>query len=693
MFERILIANRGEIACRIAATARRLGIATVAVYSDADREAAHVAACDEAWRVGPPPARESYLRADRLIEIALERRAQAIHPGYGFLSENESFAQAVVDAGLVFIGPPAAAIAAMGSKSAAKALMERAGVPLVPGYHGERQQAEYLRGQADAIGYPVLIKASAGGGGKGMRIVQASADFEAALASCRREALAAFGDDRVLVERYLQRPRHIEIQVFADRHGQCLSLFERDCSIQRRHQKVIEEAPAPGMDAARRAAMGDAAVAAARAVGYEGAGTVEFIAEPDGRFYFMEMNTRLQVEHPVTEMITGQDLVEWQLRVAAGEPLPVAAEQLSITGHAIEVRLYAEQPERGFLPSIGRIEHLRLPEASAFAIKDRAGGRAAVRIDAGVRAGDTITPHYDPMIAKLICWGQDRAQAIARMRQALAQVELAGPACNAALLARLMEEPDFVAGRLDTGLIERERAGLLPEAPASADARTRAIAAAAVLWRDRPAPPATDWSDPWGRHDGWRAFGNGRARLRLIELAQGTTLDLAIEYLRDGSIRILDGEVQLSLSDILADPGGARLSGVIDGERFRVSVCWSGSTLHLFDTGSHHRFTASRGDEAADGDAALEGSAAGLSAPMPGKVIELKVAEGDEVTAGQPLMVLEAMKMEHTISAPRAGCVVRLHAALGEQVLEGAPLIAIGPPGERTSAPPEEVQP
>jgi 3-methylcrotonyl-CoA carboxylase alpha subunit len=693
MFERILIANRGEIACRIAATARRLGIATVAVYSDADREAAHVAACDEAWRVGPSPARESYLVADRLIKIALERRAQAIHPGYGFLSENQSFAQAVVDAGLVFIGPPAAAIAAMGSKSAAKALMERAGVPLVPGYHGERQQAEYLRGQADAIGYPVLIKASAGGGGKGMRIVHASADFEAALASCRREALAAFGDDRVLVERYLQRPRHIEIQVFADRHGQCVSLFERDCSIQRRHQKVIEEAPAPGMDAARRAAMGDAAVAAARAVGYEGAGTVEFIVEPDGRFYFMEMNTRLQVEHPVTEMITGQDLVEWQLRVAAGEPLPVAAGQLSITGHAIEVRLYAEQPERGFLPSIGRIDHLRLPEASSFAIKDRSGGRAAVRIDAGVRAGDTITPHYDPMIAKLICWGQDRGQAIARMRQALAQVELAGPACNAALLARLMDEPDFVAGRLDTGLIERERARLLPEAPPCADARTRAIAAAAVLWRERAGPAATAWADPWGQHDGWRAFGNGRARLRLTELARSASLDLAIEYLRDGSIRILDGEAQLSLSDILADPGGARLSGVIDGERFRVSVCWSGSTLHLFEAGSHHRFAGIAVEDGSDGDATSEGSAASLSAPMPGKVIELKVAEGDEVTAGQPLMVLEAMKMEHTISAPRGGRVVRLHAVPGEQVVEGAILVAIGPADEPARAPLERAEP
>ncbi|RPH58276.1 MAG: ATP-grasp domain-containing protein, partial [Burkholderiales bacterium] len=421
MFSKILIANRGEIACRVAATARRLGIRTVAVYSDADANARHVAACDEAWRLGPPAARESYLRADLILEIAQRTGAKAIHPGYGFLSENEGFARAVEQAGLVFVGPPADAIAAMGSKSAAKALMERAGVPLVPGYHGDDQDPALLAREAARIGFPVLIKASAGGGGKGMRIVERADVFDAMLASCKREAKNAFGDDAVLIERYVTRPRHIEIQVFADTRGGCVYLFERDCSVQRRHQKVLEEAPAPGMTEERRRAMGEAAVAAARAVGYVGAGTVEFIADQSGRFWFMEMNTRLQVEHPVTEMITGFDLVEWQLRVAAGQPLPATQEALRIRGHAIEARVYAENPDKGFLPSIGTLRHLRTPPAAAFShtVDGTAHDEpAAVRIDSGVREGDSITPHYDPMIAKLIVWGRDRDHALARMSQA-----------------------------------------------------------------------------------------------------------------------------------------------------------------------------------------------------------------------------------------------------------------------------------
>ncbi|MFP5411588.1 MAG: acetyl/propionyl/methylcrotonyl-CoA carboxylase subunit alpha, partial [Gammaproteobacteria bacterium] len=448
MFDKILIANRGEIACRVAATARRLGIRTVAVYSDADAGAKHVATCDEAYRLGPAPARESYLRADRILEIARHCGAQAIHPGYGFLSENEAFARAVQEAGLVFIGPPADAIAAMGSKSAAKALMEKAGVPLVPGYHGSEQDPAFLAGEAERIGFPVLIKASAGGGGKGMRIVERADQFAAALASCQREARNAFGDEHVLIERYVLRPRHIEIQVFADTHGNCVHLFERDCSVQRRHQKVIEEAPAPGMTAERRAAMGEAAVAAARAVGYVGAGTVEFIADQAGNFWFMEMNTRLQVEHPVTEMITGQDLVEWQLRVAAGEPLPKAQPELSIDGHAIEVRLYAENPDKGFLPSIGTLKRLRLPDGESFAIgsaTSAGGASAGVRVDSGVREGDAITPHYDPMIAKLICHGRDRAEARLRMAGALARVQAAGVQTNAAFLSRLMRDQAFAA--------------------------------------------------------------------------------------------------------------------------------------------------------------------------------------------------------------------------------------------------------
>lgn len=426
MFNKILIANRGEIACRVIATCRRLGIATVAVYSDADRNARHVRLADEAIHIGAAPAAESYLRAEVILDAARRSGAQAIHPGYGFLSENAGFARACDAAGIVFIGPPASAIDAMGDKSSAKALMQTANVPLTPGYHGERQEPEFLRAQADAIGYPVLIKASAGGGGKGMRKVEASADFEAALASCQREAQASFGNAHVLVEKYVERPRHIEIQVFGDSHGNVVYLFERDCSVQRRHQKVLEEAPAPGMTTGRRAAMGKAATDAARAVGYVGAGTVEFIAGPDGDFYFMEMNTRLQVEHPVTELITGTDLVEWQLRVAAGQPLPKTQEQLHIHGHAIEARLYAEDADRGFLPSTGTLRHLRLPQPSAN-----------VRVDAGVEQGDAITPYYDPMIAKLIVWDVGRASALQRMQQALAQCQVVGVTTNAAFLRRL----------------------------------------------------------------------------------------------------------------------------------------------------------------------------------------------------------------------------------------------------------------
>ncbi|MEP6702134.1 MAG: biotin carboxylase N-terminal domain-containing protein, partial [Betaproteobacteria bacterium] len=462
MFDKILIANRGEIACRVAATARRLGIRTVAVYSDADADSKHVAVCDEAFRLGPAPARESYLRGDAIVEIAKRCGAGAIHPGYGFLSENEAFAQACADAGIAFIGPPPSAIAAMGSKSESKRLMGAAGVPLVPGYHGADQDAALLRREADQIRFPVLIKASAGGGGKGMRVVEKGADFAAALASCLREAKASFGDDRVLIEKYLTKPRHIEIQVFADAHGNCVYLFERDCSVQRRHQKVLEEAPAPGMTAERRRAMGEAAVAAARAVGYVGAGTVEFIVDtldprPDS-FYFMEMNTRLQVEHPVTEMITRLDLVEWQLRVAAGEHLPLSQDRLAINGHAIEARIYAEDPSRDFLPSVGRIAHLATPAAISFAFNgdaDPAREPASVRIDSGVREGDAISQFYDPMLAKLIVWGHDRPAALRQMRAALAAYQVAGVTTNIEFLHRLVAHHAFANADLDTGLIAR----------------------------------------------------------------------------------------------------------------------------------------------------------------------------------------------------------------------------------------------
>ncbi|MCO4866009.1 ATP-grasp domain-containing protein, partial [Cupriavidus sp. WGlv3] len=455
-------------------------IRTVAVYSDADAEARHVAFCDEAVHIGGAAARDSYLRADHIIEMARETGAQAIHPGYGFLSENEAFAEACAAAGLVFIGPPASAIHAMGSKSAAKQLMEKASVPLVPGYHGEDQDPALLRREADRIGYPVLLKASAGGGGKGMRVVESGDGFEAALASVKREASASFGDDKVLVEKYLTRPRHIEIQVFADTHGNCVYLFERDCSVQRRHQKVLEEAPAPGMTEERRRAMGEAAVAAAKAVGYVGAGTVEFIANQDGSFYFMEMNTRLQVEHPVTEMITGQDLVEWQLRVAAGEPLPLTQEQLRIDGHALEARIYAENPDKQFLPSTGTLRFLRTPPAVQFMRGEDAHGPAGVRIDAGVREGDTISPFYDPMIAKLIVWGKDRDEALARMRQALAAYHVVGLSTNVAFLQRLVKSEAFRTADLDTGLIERNEAVLFPP-PAPVGMEVIALAVAALL--------------------------------------------------------------------------------------------------------------------------------------------------------------------------------------------------------------------
>ncbi|HNB44084.1 MAG TPA: biotin carboxylase N-terminal domain-containing protein, partial [Burkholderiaceae bacterium] len=493
MFKKILIANRGEIACRVAQTARRLGVQTVAVYSDADAQAQHVRACDEAVHIGGNAAKDSYLQWQRILDAARATGAQAIHPGYGFLSENEDFARACAAAGLVFIGPPPEAIAAMGSKAAAKALMERAGVPLVPGYHGANNEPAFLQTEAERIGFPVLIKASAGGGGRGMRRVDRAEDFAAALASCQREAKASFGDDHVLVERYVTRPRHVEIQVFGDTQGNCVYLFERDCSVQRRHQKVLEEAPAPGMSEARRAEMGAAAVAAAKAVGYVGAGTVEFIAEPtadgDLRFYFMEMNTRLQVEHPVSEAITGHDLVEWQLRVASGEPLPARQDELQIRGHAIEARICAENPDAGFLPATGTLQVLRWPSHVGFqrnATQDGAAEPAPVRVDAGVRQGDAISPYYDSMVAKLIVWGTDRAQALARLDAALRDTHIVGLSTNVAFLRRVVNSRAFAGADLDTALIERERdalfnVGALPLAQAAAGVAAHRLAAEAAL--------------------------------------------------------------------------------------------------------------------------------------------------------------------------------------------------------------------
>ncbi len=659
MFSKILIANRGEIACRVIRTARRMGLRSVAVYSEADTGARHVRLADEAVLIGPAAARESYLNAARIVEAAQESGAGAIHPGYGFLSENAGFAEACTKAGIVFIGPPVAAIRAMGSKSAAKTLMEKAGVPLVPGYHGDKQEADFLKSQAAQIGYPVLIKASAGGGGKGMRIVGTDADFDAALASCRREAAASFGDDRVLIEKYLTRPRHIEMQVFGDSHGNVIHLYERDCSVQRRHQKVLEEAPAPGMTLERRAAMGRAAVEAARAVGYVGAGTVEFIAEPDGNFYFMEMNTRLQVEHPVTEMVTGLDLVEWQLRVAAGEPLPLAQEQIALRGYALEARIYAEDPARGFLPSTGRLLHLSPPAESLH-----------VRVDTGVEEGDEITPHYDPMIAKLIVWDETRDRALARLLQALTQYRIVGVANNVEFLARLAACPAFAAADLDTGLIEREQAFLFPGA-ATPGAEVFALAALAELLREdflarRAAALDADPNSPWHSRDGWRLNAPARRSLRLR--AGEAEKTIAVTYPAGAFEFVIDGR-RLQARGELA--GGSELRAEIDGRLITASVIAAGEKRHVFLDG--HAWQLAAVDPLFHGG---EGSGhdGGLAAPMPGKIIAL-LAQPGPVAKGQPLLILEAMKMEHTLAAPADGEVKLFRCAVGEQVSEGVELV------------------
>ncbi|MBB4133110.1 acetyl/propionyl/methylcrotonyl-CoA carboxylase subunit alpha [Xanthomonas sp. 3075] len=654
-FDKILIANRGEIACRVIATCRTLGIATVAVYSDADRDARHVRLADEAIHIGAAPAQQSYLRSDAILQAARASGAQAIHPGYGFLSENAAFADACAQAGIVFIGPPAAAIRAMGDKSAAKALMERAGVPLTPGYHGDEQAPAFLRAQADAIGYPVLVKASAGGGGKGMRRVDASAAFEEALASCQREAQSAFGNAHVLVEKYVERPRHIEIQVFGDMHGEVVYLFERDCSVQRRHQKVLEEAPAPGMTEQRRAAMGKAAVDAARAVGYVGAGTVEFIAGPDGDFYFMEMNTRLQVEHPVTELITGTDLVEWQLQVAAGAPLPRRQHELSIHGHALEARLYAEDAERGFLPSTGTLRQLQFPAASAH-----------VRIDAGVDQGDTIGPYYDPMIAKLIVWDVDRPAALARMRDALAQFHAAGVTTNSAFLARLIGTHAFATADLDTALIEREHAALFPEA-AVPDNRWWCLAAVLVA-ESRPtavADPADPFS-PWQQADGWRV--GAHAAHSVILEAAGERRQLDVRPHADGWQVSIAGDTHV----LRYQRHDTALRVEMDGRQWRAHALRDANALTLI--GAMQRAVFHHHDALIEADQPAHDTG-GLLAPMPGRIVALVAPVGQPVVRGQALVVLEAMKMEHTLHAPGDGTVQAYLVAEGDLVSDGVALV------------------
>ncbi len=674
MFTKILIANRGEIACRVAATARRLGVKTVAVFSDVDANARHVLACDEAVAIGGAAPRDSYLRSERILAAARASGAQAVHPGYGFLSENEGFARACADAGIVFIGPPASAIAAMGSKSAAKALMDKAGVPLVPGYHGERQEGAFLRAQADAIGYPVLIKASAGGGGKGMRRVECSADFEAALASCQREALASFGDQQVLVERYVTKPRHVEIQIFGDSFGHCVYLFERDCSVQRRHQKVLEEAPAPGISEARRAEMGEAAVAAAKAVGYIGAGTVEFIAEPaadgDLRFYFMEMNTRLQVEHPVTEAITGLDLVEWQLRVAGGEPLPLRQGELKIHGHAIEARICAENPDANFMPAIGELVVARWPTHVEFrrnADAEAFHEPAAVRIDSGFGEGDAISPHYDSMIAKLIVWGADRAQALARLDAALAQAHIVGVQTNIAFLRRVVTSRSFASADLDTALIERERGALFDAPPLPLQCVVGGVVAHALALER-----ARETADPWSRADGWRLHGASTRRFD-IEV-QGTHHAVTLERLHSGALWLVVGTARWAFATTPRGVDGHDVT--VEGRRWSLEVYANGEQVSVFaPEGSGVAHEVDLIAHAADG--AVEGGR--LTAPMPGKVIAFLAAAGDAVKLGQPLAVMEAMKMEHTITAPRDGTIAELLYAAGDQVNEGGELLRLAP--------------
>ena len=655
MFSKILIANRGEIACRVIRTARRMGVATVAVYSDADAGSLHVRMADEAVRIGPAPVGESYLRGEAIIAEAKASGAEAIHPGYGFLSENPDFVDQVTLAGLVFIGPSAASIRAMGLKDAAKRLMEKAGVPVVPGYHGEDQGLVLLAGKAREIGYPVLIKARAGGGGKGMRRVDSPDDFAEALSGARREAKAAFGDDAVLVEKYVEKPRHIEVQVFGDNHGGAVHLFERDCSAQRRHQKVIEEAPAPGMTAAMRKAMTEAAVKAAKAIGYSGAGTIEFIADaseglkPD-RFWFMEMNTRLQVEHPVTEMVTGVDLVEWQLRVAAGENLPKTQAEIELCGHAFEARLYAEDPSRNFLPAIGTLHHLDFPSEGLLG--------CLLRVETGVRAGDAISPFYDPMIAKLVVHGPDRASALAGLADALEATEIAGSVTNAAFLVALARDAEFAAGEVDTGLIGRRQEALTASAEPTAETIARAALAASG------AGEAAGSADPWSSLAGYAHF---HPMARRVVLRRGEReIEALVAADAKGGFRIAADGATVTIRPGADDASQPRAGGMRPPRAAR----WPGHVT-VFSDGTAFSFAV---DDPFARAAEAEAGTASLRAPMPGLVKLVRAAAGDSVIKGQALLVLEAMKMEHTIAAPHDGVIAEI-ATEGAQITDGTVLV------------------
>ena len=678
MFTKILIANRGEIACRVAATCAKMAIKTVAVYSDADAHAKHVAMCDEAVHIGGNSPKESYLRWDKIIEVAKATGAQAIHPGYGFLSENDAFATACKAAGLVFIGPPASAIKAMGLKAESKQLMEKAGVPLVPGYHGSKQEPLFLQAEANRIGYPVLIKASAGGGGKGMRIVEKEVDFVAALVSCKREAINSFGDDAVLIEKYVQRPRHIEIQVFGDAHGNYVYLFERDCSVQRRHQKVLEEAPAPGLSEEMRAHMGATAVAAARAVNYEGAGTVEFIVEqtPDSsmHYFFMEMNTRLQVEHPVTEAITGLDLVEWQLRVASGEPLPLKQAQLKIKGHAIEARICAESPDNQFLPATGTLNVYALPISVTFERSE--DSVAYVRVDSGVRQGDTISPYYDSMIAKLIVHGDTREEALALMDAALAKTHIVGLNTNVQFLRYVVRSDSFAQANLDTALIQREQKVLFKQEPIGA-VYAVACAVAHTLESEKTHLQAnikldntSSWNDPWAQRDGWQLYG---AQIRPFEFTfHGEKITAQLRYLHDGKTHLAVGDAPSVLKYANSSEGFD-----IDcfGQRHINKIYKNNDIVDIFNATGATQIIA---NDLLKHASNIHEEVGRLTAPMPGKLISFSVKAGDTVSKGQALAVMDAMKMEHTISSPIDGVVQELMYLPGDQVVEGAELLKLG---------------
>ncbi|MFW2046678.1 acetyl/propionyl/methylcrotonyl-CoA carboxylase subunit alpha [Acinetobacter variabilis] len=658
MFEKILIANRGEIACRVIRTAKKLGIATVAVYSDADAQAQHVKLADEAIHIGESPAAQSYLQIERIIQAAKTTGAQAIHPGYGFLSENDQFALACQDNNIVFIGPPVDAILAMGLKATSKALMEKAGVPLTPGYHDTNQDADFLKQQADSIGYPVLIKASAGGGGKGMRLVERSEDFLSSLASCKSEARSSFGNEDVLIERYVVQPRHIEVQVFGDTHGNYVHLFERDCSVQRRHQKVLEEAPAPKMPEDKLEAMRQAAIDAARAVNYVGAGTVEFIVEQDGTAYFMEMNTRLQVEHPVTEMITGQDLVEWQLRVAFGEPLPKQQHELQIHGHALEARVYAEEPEKGFIPAIGQISYLHYPEQNDH-----------VRVDSGIVEGDEISTYYDPMIAKLIVWGKNREAALTQMHHALGQFHVDGLGNNIAFLDRLVLCDSFKNAHLDTGLIQREEEFLLkPSADISAEL---VVTAALVELLSRLAQNPTSNNPVWQQKAFWRLNQQNSYTIKLQ--CNDILRVVSFKALENSFLANYEGQT-LTIQGELLDQHLLQLN--LAGQQQKLAFSQTEHGITLFQNGQSYKFNYLKNDFNSQDEQATENN---LTAPMPGVITQVLVTANDKVKKDDVLLTLEAMKIEYTIRAPHDGIIANSYFQKGDQVKAGDELVEFQP--------------